>query len=54
MKTPEEAYKEFAKKYTNVFDRREAISRWCEKCQEIYRLSREVWKLLDITEEEGE
>jgi len=52
MKTPEEAYKLFIKKYPNVFDRRDAISVWCIKCQDYYRLSREIWKLLDMFEDE--
>ena len=53
MKTPEEVYEIFRGKYPDVFIRREAINRWCMKCDSYYKLSREVWKLLDICEGEN-
>ena len=52
MRTPEETYEIFVRKYPDVFDRREAISEWCRKCQDYYRLSRAVWKRLDMLEGE--
>jgi len=51
MEDPKKAYKQFVKKYPDVFERREAISNWCIKCQKLENLSRQVWKLLDMSED---
>ena len=51
MEDPKKIYEQFIKKYPDIFDRRDAMSSWCVKCQKLADLSKQVWKFLDMSED---
>jgi len=51
MKSAEEIYEFFKRKYPDVAERRDRICDWSVMCQEYERISTQVWKLIDMAEE---
>ena len=52
MRDPEKIYAHFKRCYPDIFERRDRINDWCLICKEYAKLSMEVWKLMDMGEEE--
>ena len=48
----EKAYAYFKRCYPDVFERRDRLNEWCLICKEYAKLSMDVWKLMDMGEEE--
>ena len=54
MEEAKKIYQRFIQKYPDVFERRGKIMEWCLKTSENNKVALQVWKYLDMFEEEGE